>query len=52
MLASNNEALAEWAWNAGRERKDDAWLLHDFDIWLQNPHYTGPAVPHPEADYD
>ena len=50
MWASNNEALNEWRWNAGREAKDDAWLLHPNDIWLENPHYRGPKVPHPESD--
>ncbi len=50
MLASNNDALREFAYNAGRDCPDHAWLLHFSDTWVQNPHYKGPPVPHPESD--
>lgn len=50
MVATNNEAFAEWAWNAGSDDSATPWLLHPHDIWVANPHYTGPVVPHPESD--
>jgi hypothetical protein len=49
-LATPAESVAEWAYNAGEEMPDRAWLLHDWDVWVANPHYSGPPVPHPE-DY-
>jgi hypothetical protein len=49
-LATPSDAVREWAWNAGAERPEQAWLLHDWDVWVKNPHYTGSDVPHPE-DY-
>ncbi|MDE5446468.1 hypothetical protein GWG65_34930 [Bradyrhizobium sp. CSA207] len=24
-------------------------MLHDFDVWVRNPYYVGPPVPHPES---
>lgn len=29
-----------------------AWLLSDYDVWVKNPSYHGPEVPHPEYDQD
>jgi hypothetical protein len=49
-LATPAEAIAEFAWNAGEEVPDQAWLSHDWDVWVKNPHYVGPPVPHPESD--
>jgi hypothetical protein len=51
-LATPQEAVAEWARNIGGDGDNatKAWLLHDWDVWVQNPHYAGPAVPHPESD--
>src|SRR4051812_7124568 len=49
-LATPAEAVAEFACNAGGEYPDRAWLLHDFDVWVKNPFYVGPPVPHPESD--
>lgn len=54
-MSFEQEAVREFAWNAGYERPDVAWLLHDFDVWVKNPHYNGPPVPHPETvgdDYE
>ena len=48
--ATNSEAVAEYARNAGADHPDRAWLLHDWDVWVSNPHYRGPPVPHPESD--
>ena len=50
-LATPAEAVAEFAANIGGEYPDRAWLLHDFDVWVKNPAYVGPPVPHPES-YD
>jgi hypothetical protein len=51
-LATMSESVMEWAANCGGDtcRIDRAWLLHDFDVWVANPHYTGPAQPHPECE--
>ena len=51
-VASPAEAIAEFAWNAGAEDPDRAWLSHDWDVWVKNPHYAGPPVPHPESDWE
>jgi hypothetical protein len=51
MLATNNEALAEYARNAGMDNPDRAWILTPWDIFVANPFYQGPAVRHPEDDY-
>ena len=50
--ATPQEAMNEWAWNVGSydRFKDSEWLLHDNDVWLRNPHYSGPPQRHPEAD--
>jgi len=47
-LATPAEAVAEYARNIGGEYPDRAWLLHDWDVWVANPHYVGPPVMHPE----
>lgn len=51
-LATPREAVREWAWNVGWYPRfiGQAWLLHDWDVWERNPHYTGPACPHPEDE--
>ena len=51
-MATPSEAVAEFGYNAGMDYPDRAWLLHDFDVWVANPHYVGPPVPHPEDDVD
>jgi len=33
---------------AGAEDPEAAWILSPYDTWEQNPHYTGPPVPHPD----
>jgi|SRR5215831_13041456 len=52
-IASMQEAVDEWRFNVCAPA-DQAWLLHDYDVWVKNPHYVGPPVPHPEdeAFYD
>lgn len=49
-FATNNDALCEFARNAGKECPHVAWLLHDSDTWVQNPFYNGIPVAHPEYD--
>lgn len=51
-LATGAEADAEYARNVGFERQNQAWILSDRDVWYRNPFYTGPAVRHPEDEYD
>jgi hypothetical protein len=31
---------------------DRPWLLDDRDVWVANPFYSGPPVPHPEDEID
>lgn len=44
--------LSDFAYCAGHFEPGSAWLLHDFDMWVKNPHYRGTPVPHPEDDSD
>ena len=48
-LATDGEAMKEFARNVGVERSDTAWLLTSYDTWERNPFYTGPEVRHPEG---
>jgi len=49
-IATGSESLREFAHNAGMDNPDRAWLLDSRDVWVANPFYSGPAVPHPEDD--
>lgn len=51
-LATEDDAMREYAGNVGRERRDIAWILTDYDVWVANPFYNGPPQPHPESGYD
>ena len=51
-IATGSESLAEFARNAGADNPQQCWLLDDRDVWVRNPHYTGPEEPHPEDDRD
>jgi len=44
-------ALAQYADAHGSVDTTSAWILSPFDSWERNPHYVGPAQPHPEDDY-
>lgn len=48
------DAIGEFAANIGGEEgnADRQWLLSDYDVWVRNPHYHGPAQRHPEDDSD
>lgn len=50
-VSSEAEVDAYEANLAGYERKDQAWILSDRDVWYANPYYKGPPQRHPE-DYD
>ena len=50
-LATPADAMREYADWVGSENPGRCWILTDYDVWMRNPHYTGPAVPHPE-EYD
>lgn len=52
VLATYDEAAAEYARNAGSERPDCDWILTPFDVWMPNPHFRGVRGPHPECDDD
>src|SRR5262245_28936098 len=49
-MATPEEAVDEWRFIVGAGRADEAWLLHDYDVWVKNPYYSGPPVPHPEDE--
>lgn len=49
-VATEREAMTEMAWNMGHQQADRAWLLDDRDVWVRNPHYSGPPQRHPEDD--
>ena len=51
-VSSDSEWDRAEACEAGAAEPDRAWILTDRDVWHANPYYTGPAVPHPEDDYD
>jgi hypothetical protein len=51
-LATPTDACREYARNVGFKNQDHAWILTDYDTWESNPFYHGPAVRHPEDDYD
>lgn len=50
-LATHSEALREFAENAGGDNPELPWILTNWDVWVKNPAYNGPPVPHPE-DHD
>lgn len=51
-MATPAEAMREFAENIGGEERyiKHAWILTDYDVWVRNPHYRGPAQPHPENE--
>jgi hypothetical protein len=51
-LATHDDAMREYARNVGFEDRhiNRMWILTDWDVWVRNPHYTGPVQPHPEDD--
>ena len=48
-MATQAEADREFVANVAFERRDQAWILSDRDVWYANPCYRGPKVPHPES---
>lgn len=53
-VATPLEAVREWANNVGAtdRYKDRMWLLHDYDVWVRNPWYSGPVQTHPDDHED
>jgi hypothetical protein len=52
-MSIEGAADREYAFEAGRDRRDVAWILSDRDVWYRNPFYRGPPQPHPEDEpYD
>ena len=49
-IATPREAMDEFARNVGNEGNyiNYQWILTDYDVWVRNPHYTGPEQRHPE----
>ena len=47
------ESVRQCVWVVGQDRRDQQWILSDYDSWERNPHYRGPDQGHPEYDdYD
>jgi hypothetical protein len=46
--STHAEAMREYAWNVGRERRDLEWISTPYDTWERNPFYDGEPGPHPE----
>ena len=44
----NSMATRQYADAHGSVDTAAAWILTPFDSWERNPHYVGPAMPHPE----
>lgn len=44
------DSVREWARNTGQEPRyiNCQWMLHDYDVWVLNPHYRGPVQRHPD----
>jgi hypothetical protein len=47
-MTFEESAMREYAYNAGMDNPDRAWILTPMDAWLPNPHYRGKPEPHPE----
>jgi len=50
--ATYSEAIKEYGANAGSDQPERPWILTPWDVWVENPAYNGPPVPHPEYDRD
>lgn len=50
--ADDRSAAHEFADVYGAEHPERCWINTPADVWVRNPHYTGPFVHHPEADED
>jgi hypothetical protein len=46
--ATPADAMREYAWNVGRERRDLEWISTPYDTWEKNPFFEGTPGPHPE----
>jgi len=51
-LATEAEADREYARNFGMDHPAMPWILSDRDVWYPNPFYRGPAVRHPEDEWE
>lgn len=40
--ATPHDAMREHAHNVGTYYPDKAWILTDYDVYVRNPHFTGP----------
>ena len=50
MNTPTTEDLNGWAAGYGEDMPERPWILTPWDVWMKNPHYTGPEVAHPEAE--
>jgi hypothetical protein len=46
-IATEVEAMTEYADNLGANLSQCQWILTDYDVWVQNPHYVGEPQRHP-----
>jgi hypothetical protein len=47
-MSATDDAVREYVWNVGRDRKNVEWILSPYDTWHKNPYYTGTPGVHPE----
>jgi hypothetical protein len=51
-MSHEQDAVAEFTRNVGREQPDREWILSQYDTWERNPFYSGPPGRHPNEDED
>jgi hypothetical protein len=42
------QEFRDWAWAVGEDSPNRQWLLSDFDVYVENPHYQGEPQEYPE----
>lgn len=51
-VATESDAIREFAFNVGRDQPDREWISTPYDTWERNPFFTGRPGRHPEDDSD
>lgn len=51
-MATEQDAVREWAYNFGATCPEKEWLASNYDTWERNPHFTGTPGRYPEDSED